>query len=108
MTANDNVLPANDPVARDLLLNLLSGCQDLRETTARLTETVLNALMSMQADEACGAGWGERSEGRVNSRNGYRCVLMLLYIVKGFGVLGWLVRGGDGLDPECGASFEFG
>ena len=40
---------------------------------------------------------------------GYRmCVLMLLYIVKGFGVLGWLVRGGDGLDPECGASFEFG
>ena len=37
-----------------------------------------------------------------------RCILMLLYIVKGFGVLGWLVRGGDGLDPECGASFEFG
>ena len=36
------------------------------------------------------------------------CVLMLLYIVKGFGVLGWLVRGGDGLDPEGGASFEFG
>ena len=36
------------------------------------------------------------------------CILMLLYIVKGFGVLGWLVRGGDGLDPECGASFEFG
>ena len=37
-----------------------------------------------------------------------QCILMLLYIVKGFGVLGWLVRGGDGLDPECGASFEFG
>ena len=37
-----------------------------------------------------------------------RCILMLLYIVKGFGGLGWLVRGGDGLDPECGASFEFG
>lgn len=34
--------------------------------------------------------------------------LMLLYIVKGFGVLVWLVRGGDGLDPEGGASFEFG
>ena len=39
---------------------------------------------------------------------GVDCVSMLLYIVKGFGVLGWLVRGGDGLDPECGASFEFG
>ena len=37
-----------------------------------------------------------------------KCISMLLYIVKGFGVLGWLVRGGDGLDPECGASFEFG
>lgn len=35
-------------------------------------KTVLNALMSMQADEACGAPWGERSEERVNSRNGYR------------------------------------
>lgn len=33
---------------------------------------------------------------------------MLLYIVKGFGVLVWLVRGGDGLDSEGGASFEFG
>ena len=38
----------------------------------------------------------------------FRCILMLLYIVKGFGVLVWLVRGGDGLDPEGGATFEFG
>ena len=87
MTADDNVLLSKDPVARRVLLDLLEGCQDLREATARLTETVLNALMSMQADE---------------------CILMLLYIVKGFGVLGWLVRGGDGLDPEGGATFEFG
>ncbi len=72
MTANDNVLLSRDPVARELLLSLLSGCQDLRDATARLTEAVLNALMSAQADEACGAGWGERSGDRVNSRNGYR------------------------------------
>ena len=72
MTANDNVLLASDPVAQEILLKLLDGCQDLREATARLTETVLNALMSAQADEACGAEWGKRSEGRVNSRNGYR------------------------------------
>ena len=71
-TANDNVLLSRDPVARELLLSLLSGCQDLRDATARLTEAVLNALMSAQADEACGAGWGERSGDRVNSRNGYR------------------------------------
>ena len=46
--------------------------------------------------------------GCIPSRPWTGCILMLLYIVKGFGVLGWLVRGGDGLDPECGASFEFG
>lgn len=72
MTANDNVLLSSDPAFRDVLLGLLEGCRDLREATARMSEAVLNALMSMQADEACGAGWGERSEGRVNSRNGYR------------------------------------
>lgn len=72
MTASDNVLLSSDPVFRDVLLGLLEGCRDLREATARMSETVLNALMSMQADEACGARWGERSEGRVNSRNGYR------------------------------------
>ena len=41
-------------------------------------------------------------------RHESRCISMLLYIVKGFGVLVWLVRGGDGLDPEGGATFEFG
>jgi putative transposase len=30
------------------------------------------ALMGAQADGLCGAGWGERSSERVNSRNGYR------------------------------------
>lgn len=72
MTANDNVLLAADPAARETLLSLLESCQDLREATARLTETLLNALMSAQADELCGAAWGERSAERSNSRNGYR------------------------------------
>jgi putative transposase len=30
------------------------------------------ALMSAEADVVCGAGYGERSEERVNTRNGYR------------------------------------
>ncbi len=30
------------------------------------------ALMSAEADAVCGAGYRERSDGRVNSRNGYR------------------------------------
>src|SRR3954463_989674 len=32
----------------------------------------VQALMSAQADQACGAGYGQRSEDRVNRRNGYR------------------------------------
>jgi len=31
-----------------------------------------NAMMSAHADQVCGAGYGERSEQRVNRRNGYR------------------------------------
>lgn len=68
MATKDNVLLSSDPVFKDVLLEILEGCRDLREATARMSETVLNALMSMQADEACGAPWGERSEERVNSR----------------------------------------
>jgi len=36
-----------------------------------LTEMV-NVLMSAEVDATCGAGYGERSDERVNSRNGYR------------------------------------
>lgn len=36
-----------------------------------LTEMV-NLLMSAEVDAVCGAGYGERAEDRVNSRNGYR------------------------------------
>jgi putative transposase len=37
-----------------------------------LLTTFVNALLSAQADAVCGAGYGERSDERVNSRNGYR------------------------------------
>jgi transposase-like protein len=40
----------------------------LREMIAALA----NAMMSAQADQVCGAGYGERSAERVNRRNGYR------------------------------------
>lgn len=42
----------------DLLRNMMS--------------TFIQALMSAEADAVCGAGYGERSDERVNSRNGYR------------------------------------
>lgn len=37
-----------------------------------MVAAVANAMMSAQADQACGAGYGERSGERVNQRNGYR------------------------------------
>ena len=37
-----------------------------------MVKTFADALMSAEADAACGAAYGERSESRVNSRNGYR------------------------------------
>jgi transposase-like protein len=37
-----------------------------------MVKTFADALMSAEADTACGAGYGERSPERVNSRNGYR------------------------------------
>ena len=37
-----------------------------------LLSTFIQALMGAEADAVCGAGYGERSPERVNSRNGYR------------------------------------
>ena len=37
-----------------------------------LLTTFINALLSAQADQVCGAEYGTRSSDRINSRNGYR------------------------------------
>ncbi|TMR06880.1 IS256 family transposase [Actinomadura soli] len=37
-----------------------------------MVKTMAEALMSAEAEAVCGAGYGERSEERVNRRNGYR------------------------------------
>src|SRR5687767_7115339 len=37
-----------------------------------MVKTMAEALMSAEADAVCGAGYGTRSEERVNRRNGYR------------------------------------
>jgi putative transposase len=37
-----------------------------------LVKVFVERLMAEQADQICGAGYGERSEARVNQRNGYR------------------------------------
>lgn len=74
MAVEDNLDQATrmDGETREALVALARGCSDLREATARVTELALNALMSAEADALCGAPWGSRDPGRVNSRNGYR------------------------------------
>jgi transposase-like protein len=37
-----------------------------------MVKTFADALMSAEADAICGAPYGQRSDERVNSRNGYR------------------------------------
>ena len=56
----------------EALLALFSRCDDLREFGREVIQSVVNALMDSQAQEACGAPRGSRSPERVNSRNGYR------------------------------------
>jgi len=38
----------------------------------QMLTTFINTLMSADADSVCGAAWGERSDTRTNTRNGYR------------------------------------
>ena len=61
-------VPSIDP-ARFLTEQLAQASPDLMRD---LLATFVNALLSAQADAVCGAGYGERSSERVNSRNGYR------------------------------------
>jgi transposase-like protein len=61
-------VPSIDP-ARFLEEQLSQASPDLMR---ELLTTFVNALLSAQADAVCGAGYGERSPERVNSRNGYR------------------------------------
>ena len=37
-----------------------------------MVKTFADALMSAEADALCGAAYGERTDARTNSRNGYR------------------------------------
>ena len=71
MTALQSVLQGSLE-AGEALMSLMSECCDLREFGAQVMRLAVDALMSAEADAACGAAWGERSESRANSRNGCR------------------------------------
>jgi transposase-like protein len=57
-----------DPV-QVLEQHLAAASPDLLQ---QVIASLANAMMSAQADQVCGAGYGERSDERVNRRNGYR------------------------------------
>ena len=57
-----------DP-ARFLHEHLAQASPDLLRS---LLTTMIDTLMSAEADAVCGAAHGERSEARTNHRNGYR------------------------------------
>jgi len=69
---NNNRITHDAPELRDVLLGFLESASSLCDMMNTTMAAVLNEIMSIQADEACGAEYGSRSESRVNSRNGYR------------------------------------
>lgn len=72
MTVRHTLASLDDEQARDLLLRVARGQEEMRFRLSRMLELMLDALMGAEADEACGAAYMTRGEGRVNRRNGYR------------------------------------
>ncbi len=64
MAASESVSPV------DLLCEQIEGASP--DVLQAMVKTFAQALMSAEADAICGAGYGQRSDERVNSRNGYR------------------------------------
>lgn len=69
---NENRIPHGDPELKEALLGFLESASSLCDMMNTTMAAVLNEIMSIQADEACGADYGARGGGRVNGRNGYR------------------------------------
>jgi len=62
-----------DPNSIDLPAFMAEHLQRAEPDLLRsMLSTFVQALMSAEADAICGAGYGERSPERTNSRNGYR------------------------------------
>ena len=69
---SSNRITHNNPELRDVLLEFLDSASSLCDMMNTTMAAVPDEIMSIQADEACGAEYGARSDRRVNSRNGYR------------------------------------
>jgi putative transposase len=64
MAASESVNPV------DLLCEQIAGASP--DVLQAMIRTFAQAVMSAEADAICGASYGQRSDERVNSRNGYR------------------------------------
>lgn len=65
MTVRHTLASLDDEQARDLLLQVARGQEEMRCRLSRMLELMLDALMSAEADEAWGAAYMTRGEGRV-------------------------------------------
>ncbi len=64
-------MAARNSIEIDSLLGELLKSPD-SDVLRNIATLVANELMSLDADHACGATYGERTDERSNSRNGYR------------------------------------
>ena len=71
MSPDESVMPMGLEEAL-YFQRLWNECGDAREFACRVLSLVMNAVMDEQAQLACGAARGERTQARTNSRNGYR------------------------------------
>lgn len=71
MSLDESVMPMGLEEAL-YFQRLWNECDDAREFACRVLSLVMNAVMDEQAQLACGAARGERTQARTNSRNGYR------------------------------------
>ena len=70
MSLDESVMPMGLEEAL-YFQRLWNECDDAREFACRVLSLVMNAVMDEQAQLACGAARGERTQARTNSRNGH-------------------------------------
>ena len=70
--AGPNGITHDNPELRDVSPGFPGSAPGLCDMTDATMAAVPDEIMSIQADEACGAEYGARSDRRADSRNGYR------------------------------------
>ena len=69
---SSNSIQRGDPQLKEVLLGFLDSASSLCDMMNTTMAAILNEIMSIQANEVCGAEGATRCESCVNSRCGYR------------------------------------